>query len=586
MGEVHLAVARGAAGFEKMVAIKMLDERLVRDPDVARAFLREAFLGVHLDHQHIVSILDLGEEQGRFYVVMEYVRGYSLAHVLTHFDEAKRAMPLPAAMHVARVTCDALAYLHALRGSDGQRLGLVHGDVSPSNVLIGADGRVKLTDFGLASLETDPTAQTVAGKLPYLPPEALAGSKPTQAWDVYALAALLYESLAGVRAFPATTIAELRDALRDGAAPLRDRRPDVPVALSEVLERALAFHPQRRYGSVAQLAMALEAAVPRQLGDADELRDLVGVLFTDPGFVQQHGDLPSTGGFSVAQEKAVLLDSTQVAPKTMGRVRPRPLRFGITPALGAGKARDVATRFSRLLTLRLTREVRPVVLGDYSMLVDCLVDGEIDFAWTPPTAFASAAERGAGLLAKMVRAGQTTYRAALITRADSSIQEVADLRGKEVAWVDRDSASGYLFPMAELRRVLGDPDTALGEQHFLGSHRAVCDSVANGWAQAGATFVNRTDDGTILSSSWGDHLGERASSVRPIWVSRPIPADGIAHRPFLPPESVAELSNALIDLSSTEEGRATIHEIFHAERFVAADVADYDDLIRSMSSSA
>jgi len=580
MGEVHLAVARGAAGFEKLVAIKLLDERLVRDPDVARSFLREAFLGVHLDHEHIVSVLDLGEEQGRFFVVMEYVRGYTLAHVLSHLAAIGRPMPVGAAMHVTRATCEALAYLHGVRGSDGARLGLVHGDVSPSNVLLGADGRVKLTDFGLASLEADPTGQMVAGKLPYLPPDALAGGKPGQAWDVYAVAAVLYEALCGERAFPATTLADLRESLSAGAVPVGQRRPDLPAALSAVVEHALAFHAERRFATIAELCAALDDAAPRQLADADLHRELVATLFTDPDFIQRHGELPSAGGFSTEQERAVLVDSTQVAPKTMGRVRPRALRFGITPAIGAGRGRDLATRFARMLTMRVGREVRPVVLGDYTMLVDCLVDGEIDFAWTPPTTFAHAAERGAGLLAKMVRAGLTTYESALITRGDSSIATVADLRGREVAWVDRDSASAYLFPIAEIRRVLGDPDRALAEQHFLGSHRAVCESIANGWAHAGATYVSRDAAGHVVSSGWHEHLGERAGTVRAFWFSPPIPADGIAHRPFLPPDTVTELTTALVDLSSSDDGRAMIGEFFQAETLAAADARDYD-LVRA-----
>ena len=584
MGEVHLAVARGAAGFEKLVAIKLLDERLVREPDVARGLLREAFLGVHLDHQHIVSVLDLGEDDGRFFVVMEYVRGYTLAHVLSGLAAAGRPAPLAVAMHVARAVLDAIEHLHELRGDGGARLGLIHGDVSPSNVLLAVDGRIKLSDFGVATLEGDALeGRTIAGKLPYLPPEAFAGAPPSQAWDVYAAAALLHEVLAGERAFAGDTIEGLREALRRGPAPLAVRRPDVPAALAAALERALAFHPERRLGTLGGLRAALDEAAPRQVGDADAHRALVGALFADPEFVQRHGELPSAGGFSVEQERAVVVDSTAVAPKTMGRVRPRPLRFGLTPALGATAARDLAVRFSRVLTMRLDREVRPVVLGDYSMLVDCLADGEIDLAWTPPVTFASAAERGAGLLVKMVRGGQAVYASALITRGDSPLAALAELRGADVAWVDRESAAGYLFAFAELRRVLGDPDRALGEQHFLGSHRAVCESVANGWAAAGATYVARGDDGAIRSSGWRDALGERAATIRPLWFSRPIPADGIAHRPFLPPDTVASLSRALVDLADTDDGRALLRDLFNADRLVAADVRDYDAVRAALS---
>jgi serine/threonine-protein kinase len=192
MGEVHLAVVRGAAGFEKLVAIKFLEDRLVRDRELTRGLLREAFLGVQLDHEHIVSVLDLGEDEQRTFIVMEYVRGFTLAHVLSHLDAIGQGMPLAAALHVVRATLDALAYLHRVRGTDGKALGLVHGDVSPSNVLLGGDGRIKLSDFGVATIGTDPEPGTVAGKLQYLPPEAFAGVPRSLAWDVYAVEALLY----------------------------------------------------------------------------------------------------------------------------------------------------------------------------------------------------------------------------------------------------------------------------------------------------------------------------------------------------------------------------------------------------------
>jgi phosphate/phosphite/phosphonate ABC transporter binding protein len=211
------------------------------------------------------------------------------------------------------------------------------------------------------------------------------------------------------------------------------------------------------------------------------------------------------------------------------------------------------------------------------MLVSCLVQGEIDLAWMPPTAFVSAAEHGAGVLAKIRRAGQTTYECALIARADGGVRTLEELRGKAVAWVDRDSASGYLFAFAALRDALGgDPDAALGEQHFGGSHRAVCEAVAKGWADAGATYASRDADGNVVSAGWRDTLGERASLVTPIWFSPPIPGDSIAHRPFLPDALARKVADALFALDDSEEGRALLAEVFNAQGFIPAQISDYD----------
>lgn len=581
MGEVHLAVARGAAGFEKLVAVKFLDERFVFDRAQTRALLREAFLGVQLDHENIVSVLDLGEDDRRYFIVMEYVRGFTLAHVLAHLDSIGQSMPIGPALHVARATLDALGYLHRMRGADGQHLGLVHGDVSPSNVLLAGDGRVKLSDFGVASFGHDHGERgVVAGKLQYMPPEAFAGAERAQSWDVYATGVLLYETLAGVPPFPGASLEAIRTALRKGPPPLSAHRPDVPPALAAVIERTLSFHPERRYEGVAELRAAIEEATPRQVGDADAHRILISQAYKDERFVQEHGELPTTPGYAGDREvsAAAAVTTTQLGPKTVGRVRVRALRFGISPAIGTSQARVASERFTTFLGTKLEHEVRPVVLADYAMLVSCLVQGEIDLAWMPPTAFISASEHGAGVLAKVQRAGQSTYQSAILVRTDSNLRSLTDLRGKAIAWVDHDSAGGYLFAAAELRRVLGDLDTELGEQHFVGSHRSVCDTVAKGWTAAGATYASRDLAGKVISSGWMDALGERADLLTPIWFSTPIPGDVIAHRPFFPDPLARKIAATLLSLAETDEGRALLREVFNAEDLVAAQLADYDEV--------
>jgi phosphate/phosphite/phosphonate ABC transporter binding protein len=578
MGEVHLAVARGAAGFEKLVAIKFLDEQSVKDRELARGLLREAFLGVQLDHEHIVSVLDLGEEARRYFIVMEYVRGFTLGHVLSHLDAMGEGMPVGVALHVARATLDAIEYLHRARDTAGRPLGLVHGDISPSNVLLAGDGRIKLSDFGVATFAIEHGERsTIAGKLSYLPPEAFAHAPRGPAWDVYAAAALLYEAIAGVPAFPAASLDAVRNALRRGVPPLAGHRPDVPEALAELIERALAFHPDRRPAGLTELRAELDAVAPRQLDDEEQHRALVARVYGDPRFVEQHGELPTTAGYSLDNEARVadaVIKTTDVAAQTQGRVRPRALRFGVSPAMGAARARNTGERFTSFLSAKIGREVRPVVLADYAMLVACLVQGEIDLAWMPPTSFVAAVEHGAGVLAQIRRAGQTSYQAAIIVRT-GEVATLEELRGKSMAWVDQDSASGYLLPLAELRRVLGDPATELGEQTFVGSHQAVCEAVLKGWADAGATYASRDATG-VVSAGWRDHLGDRAKRVEPLWFSPPIPGDSIASRPFLPEALRATLVSALIGLADSEIGRTMLVDVFNAETMVAAEVSDYD----------
>src|SRR5438445_10794256 len=132
MAQVYLASARGAAGFEKVVALKILGARQVGQAKMVASLLREAMIGVRLDHENVVQVLDCGEDAGRYFVAMEYVRGFPLTRVIA--NAGRRPIPIAVAAHIARTVAGALAYVHAFADEDGTPLGLLHGDVSPSNV--------------------------------------------------------------------------------------------------------------------------------------------------------------------------------------------------------------------------------------------------------------------------------------------------------------------------------------------------------------------------------------------------------------------------------------------------------------------
>jgi phosphonate transport system substrate-binding protein len=259
------------------------------------------------------------------------------------------------------------------------------------------------------------------------------------------------------------------------------------------------------------------------------------------------------------------------------------VRLGLSPARGVDAARKLGERLADKLRDPIEREVRPVVYADYHALVDCLVRGEVDIAWMPPLPFLDAADRGAGSLAMAMRHGRTSYEAAIVVRADSALRELADLRGRTAAWVDRDSASGFMFPQVELLRELGSPRTVLARESFLGSHRAVCEAVANGWADAGATYAVRDESGAVRSAGWIEALGERAGELRPIRFIGPIPADNIAHRPHLPSELARQLTQALLDLRLDAGGRALLREVFGADEMVTADLRLYDEMRRALA---
>jgi len=346
--------------------------------------------------------------------------------------------------------------------------------------------------------------------------------------------------------------------------------------------RSVSGDPSLRYASAGGFRRGLDDAYPRQVDDADHHRARIAEIYVSSSFISRYGELPTTGGFGTGEDLAPHITQDEVQTRAV-RTLP-PLRFGMSPALGAEVARKHAKRLAALLRVPLGRELRTVIFADYVTLIDCLVRGEVDLAWMPPLAFADAAERGAGTLVIAERNGRTTFESAVFVRADSGIEELDGLRGQSIAWVDRESSSGYLFAAAEIARQLGRPDEQLSRQHFHGSHKAVCEAVANGWATAGATYAVRGDDGSIATTGWMDLLPERAEELRPIALVGPIPSDNIAHRPHLPASLVKQLVNVFSGLSSDEDGRQLLAEMFGADRFVRGNVTVYEEAAAVLAS--
>ncbi|HUJ59801.1 MAG TPA: serine/threonine-protein kinase [Kofleriaceae bacterium] len=253
MAEVHLAIAHGASGFARRVAIKTLAPELAGEPALERALIREATLAGRLHHRNLVAVHALGVADGAYYVVMEHVDAGDLAALLDG------ALAEPLALHVARELALGLGYLHAARDDRGLPLGLVHRDVGPANVLVSTTGDVKLADFGIAkatALADLTAAGARKGTYAYMAPEQLAGEPVTAAADQFGLAVTLIELVSGARPFDGDTPWATMDAIRRGAAEL----PALPPDLAAIAARALALDPRARFGSIDELGDAIAAA--------------------------------------------------------------------------------------------------------------------------------------------------------------------------------------------------------------------------------------------------------------------------------------------------------------------------------------
>jgi eukaryotic-like serine/threonine-protein kinase len=233
---------------ERLVAVKRLAENLARDEDVRRRFLREARLAARLSHPNVVRVFDVGEDDGRPFIAMEYVEGETLAELLAR----RRRLPAPEVARLGVQACAALAAAHAA--------GLVHRDVKPQNLILGADGVLRLSDFGIA-VGHDGTqltlVGTVLGTAGYLAPEQARGEQVTAAADIYALGAVLYELLTGEPTRSAASLAELGAGDGFRTPDLAKRVPGAPAELVAAVNACLSARPEDRPSSAAALARML-----------------------------------------------------------------------------------------------------------------------------------------------------------------------------------------------------------------------------------------------------------------------------------------------------------------------------------------
>ena len=267
MGEVHLATLEGAAGFRREVAIKVIQPGVAATPRFIELFLREGRVLASLNHRGIVNVFELDLDDGRPYLVMEYLRGIDLKLWL---KRAGGRLPWLAAAYVCAEVARALAAAHELRHPEAPQ-GIAHGDLSPSNVMLCVDGAVKLFDFGLArAAGVETSTSGVEGKLPYLAPELHVGVPHDASTDLYSLGVMTYECLTGKRPFKGRNDLETLNLVLHGEVrPPREHEPFVPRALSDLVMQALSRDRSLRPSSARRMAEAVEEVLDGRFGAAD-----------------------------------------------------------------------------------------------------------------------------------------------------------------------------------------------------------------------------------------------------------------------------------------------------------------------------
>jgi len=262
---VHLGCLIGPAGFSKLVAIKSLHREFASEPEFVSMFLDEARLASSIHHPNVVPALDVVVEEEELLVVMDYVHGETLAGLQKLAKRQKLAVPVPIAVSVC---CDALEGLHAAHTASraGQSLNIVHRDVSPQNIMVGADGNARILDFGIAkaALRSRVTAAgTVKGKVAYMAPEQIRGQEVDARTDVFAAGVVLWESLTGQRLFWAPdSRTAIHRVLKAPVAPPSAWNQGLTSALDQVVLKALARDPGQRFQTAQAFADALRRASP------------------------------------------------------------------------------------------------------------------------------------------------------------------------------------------------------------------------------------------------------------------------------------------------------------------------------------
>lgn len=268
MGEVFLARATGAGGFEKQVVIKRILPHLAADPDFVRRFIAEGKLVVRLRHAGIAQVLDMGEQDGVTFIAMEHVDGRDLAELNRLSRAVDRPLPLPLLVTVVVKLLEALDYAHHVTDEHGRPIGLIHRDVSPANVMISRAGEVKLLDFGIARVTEQLHATTtgaIRGKYSYMSPQQAAGAELDLRSDLFSVGVLIWELIAGTRPFDGTSDLLTLDRIRFyDPGSLARAVPEVPQAIVDVVDRLLAKDPDDRFATADAAHRALQAWLHRE----------------------------------------------------------------------------------------------------------------------------------------------------------------------------------------------------------------------------------------------------------------------------------------------------------------------------------
>ncbi|MBA3464830.1 MAG: serine/threonine protein kinase [Deltaproteobacteria bacterium] len=317
MAEVHRAEQAGNEGFRTVVALKRMLPQVATNDEMVASFVREARLASYLRHANVAQTYELGKIGDVYFIAMELIEGRSLRDVLRRCAGLKKVMPVRYTLNILNQICDALDYAHNLRDHDGTPLGIVHRDVSPSNVIVAENGVVKLIDFGIAKVQgagMQTMSGTIKGKYGYMAPEYLGGRLDARA-DLFALGVIAHELLTGRPLFTTgddlTTLQRLREM---PIAPPSRSNPEVPREIDDIVMTALQRDPDRRWQQATALRTALTTLTKRlgmQVANQEVVQwlDVLDFESSTLPFGDKHADPPGDSVIISVEHQTIVGDA-------------------------------------------------------------------------------------------------------------------------------------------------------------------------------------------------------------------------------------------------------------------------------------
>jgi len=351
MASVWIARLTGSHGFERLVAIKTILPKFAADVRFQEMFVEEARIASRIEHTNVAQILDVGEQDGITYLVMEYVDGDSLSTAHRAVQKAGALLPPGVLLRIMADVCGGLHAAHELRNAEGSLLRVVHRDVSPQNILVSSRGVAKLIDFGIAKardrVADDTTTGPPKGKVRYMAPEQARGEVVDRRADIWAVGAVLYHLLSGRPPYDGGSEVETLVLLRTPKAP--EALPStVPPAVASVVMRALAPSRENRFAMATELQRAIEnAMVEAQVGTTEAgVSAFLGMHVADSARKRKAAIAQGLSAMSDRQSEIDVHVDLEETPMRAGSLSPartggtmRPAAVEVAPPSGASRRR-------------------------------------------------------------------------------------------------------------------------------------------------------------------------------------------------------------------------------------------------------